>query len=77
MKLLYWLDEWLTLSRKEQETRLPISGEDLLDDVFVKYEFVDLNKPLLFTFSPAGTNLQVLTCKYKTYIPISCLGAIV
>ncbi len=59
MKLLYWLDEWLTLSRKEQETRLPISGEDLLDDVFVKYEFVDINKPLLFTFSPAGTHLQV------------------
>ncbi|PFG57687.1 hypothetical protein ATG66_1280 [Vibrio sp. ES.051] len=58
MKLLYWLDEWLTLSREEQQTRLPMSGEDLLDDVFVKYEFVDLNKPLLFTFSPAGTNIQ-------------------
>ncbi|MDF4716234.1 cytosolic protein, partial [Vibrio parahaemolyticus] len=59
MKLLYWLDEWLALSREEQQTRLPMSGEDLLDDVFVKYEFVDRNKPLLFTFSPAGTNLQV------------------
>ncbi|MDF5425603.1 cytosolic protein, partial [Vibrio parahaemolyticus] len=37
MKLLYWLDEWLALSREEQQTRLPMSGEDLLDDVFVKY----------------------------------------
>ncbi|MCU4675927.1 cytosolic protein [Catenovulum sp. 2E275] len=58
MKLLYWLDEWLTLSSEEQQARLPISGDDLLDDVFVKYHFVDLNKPLLFTFSPAGTNVQ-------------------
>ncbi|MEF1310657.1 cytosolic protein [Vibrio mytili] len=59
MKLLYWLDEWLTLTREDQQTSLPMTGEDLLDDVFVKYEFVDLNKPLLFTFSPAGTNFQV------------------
>lgn len=59
MKLLYWLDEWSTLPREEQQTKLPISGEDLLGDVFVKYDFVDLSKPLLFTFSPAGTNLQV------------------
>jgi len=59
MKLLYWLDEWSALPREEQQTRLPISGEDLLGDVFVKYDFVDLSKPLLFTFSPAGTNLQV------------------
>lgn len=58
MKLLYWLDEWFTLDKQDQQARLPITGEDLLDDVFVKYEFVDLNKPLLFTFSPAGTNLQ-------------------
>lgn len=58
MKLLYWLDEWLTLCRDEQQTRLPMSGSDLLGDVYVKYEFVDLSKPLLFTFSPAGTNLQ-------------------
>ncbi|MFC3030983.1 cytosolic protein [Pseudoalteromonas fenneropenaei] len=58
MKLLYWLDEWLTYSREEQQRRLPISGDDLLDDVFVRYNFVDLNKPLLFTFSPAGTNVQ-------------------
>ncbi|WP_055019543.1 hypothetical protein [Pseudoalteromonas sp. P1-7a] len=58
MKLLYWLGEWLTLCRDEQQTRLPMSGSDLLGDVYVKYEFVDLSKPLLFTFSPAGTNLQ-------------------
>ena len=58
MKLLYWLDEWLTLCRDEQQTKLPMSGGDLLGDVYVKYEFVDLNKPLLFTFSPAGTNVQ-------------------
>jgi hypothetical protein len=58
MKLLYWLDEWLTLSRDEQQARLPMRGDDLLDDVFVKYDFVDLDKPLLFTFSPAGTNVQ-------------------
>jgi len=58
MKLLYWLDEWLSLSDGEQKAKLPMSGEDLLDDVFVKYEFVDPEKPLLFTFSPAGTNLQ-------------------
>ncbi|TMO79894.1 cytosolic protein [Pseudoalteromonas sp. S3776] len=58
MKLLYWLDEWLTLCRDEQQTRLPMSGSDLLGDVYVKYEFVDLSKPLLFTFSPAGTNLK-------------------
>ncbi|MDP4984442.1 cytosolic protein, partial [Pseudoalteromonas tunicata] len=57
-KLLYWLDEWLTLSRDEQQARLPMRGDDLLDDVFVKYDFVDLDKPLLFTFSPAGTNVQ-------------------
>ena len=58
MKLLYWLDEWLTLPRNEQQTRLPMTGNDLLGDVFVKYDFVDVNKPLLFTFSPAGTNVQ-------------------
>lgn len=58
MKLLYWLDEWLTNSRSQQQARLPMTGSDLLDDVFVKYEFVDLDKPLLFTFSPAGTNLK-------------------
>lgn len=58
MKLLYWLNEWLTHSRAQQQAQLPMSGGDLLDDVFVKYEFIDLNKPLLFTFSPAGTNLQ-------------------
>lgn len=52
MKLLYWLDEWLTNSRSQQQARLPMTGSDLLDDVFVKYEFVDLDKPLLFTFSP-------------------------
>ncbi|HHX8697993.1 TPA: cytosolic protein [Vibrio diabolicus] len=59
MKLLYWLDEWQVLTQKEQNAALPISGYDLLDDVFVKYEFVDLNKPLLFTFSPSGTDAQV------------------
>ncbi|MDD9157616.1 cytosolic protein [Aliivibrio sp. S4TY2] len=58
MKLLYWLDEWLTNSHPEQQARLPMTGSDLLDDVFVKYEFIDLDKPLLFTFSPAGTNLK-------------------
>ncbi|HEA17574.1 MAG TPA: cytosolic protein [Pseudoalteromonas prydzensis] len=58
MKLLYWLDEWLTLAQDEQQARLPISGGDLLGDVFVKYHFIDINKPLLFTFSPAGTNYQ-------------------
>ncbi|MGO2458215.1 cytosolic protein, partial [Vibrio casei] len=58
MKLLYWLDEWSSLSREDQQARLPMSGADLLDGVFVKYQFVDINKPLLFTFSPAGTNLQ-------------------
>ena len=58
MKLLYWLDEWLTHSRSQQQAKLPMSGGDLLDDVFVKYEFVDLDKPLLFTFSPAGTNIK-------------------
>ncbi|WP_423840870.1 cytosolic protein [Vibrio mytili] len=58
MKLLYLLDEWLTLSHKKQQIRLPITGADLLDDVFVKYEFVDLTKPLIFTFSPSGTDIQ-------------------
>lgn len=58
MKLLYWLDEWSSLSREDQQARLPMSGADLLDGVFLKYQFVDINKPLLFTFSPAGTNLQ-------------------
>lgn len=58
MKLLYWLDEWVTLSREQQQAKLPLNGNDLLGDVFVKYEFVDLDKPLLFTFSPAGTNIQ-------------------
>ena len=58
MKLLYWLDEWLTLCRDEQQTKLPMCGGDLLGDVYVKYDFVDLNKSLLFTFSPAGTNVQ-------------------
>ncbi len=58
MKLLYWLDEWLTLSCDEQQAKLPMSGGDLLGDVYVKYDFIDINKPLLFTFSPAGTNVQ-------------------
>jgi len=58
MKLLYWLDEWLTLSDNEKQAKLPTSSGDLLGDVYVKYHFVDLNKPLLFTFSPAGTDVQ-------------------
>ena len=58
MKLLYWLDEWLTLNDDERQAKLPTSGGDLLGDVYVKYHFVDLNKPLLFTFSPAGTDVQ-------------------
>ena len=58
MKLLYWLDEWLTLSDDEKQAKLPTSGGDLLGDVYVKYHFVDLTKPLLFTFSPAGTDIQ-------------------
>ena len=58
MKLLYWLDEWLTLPRDEQQARLPMVGGDLLGDVYVKYDFVDLNRPLLFLFSPAGTDVQ-------------------
>ncbi|BDR15501.1 cytosolic protein [Vibrio sp. STUT-A11] len=59
MKLLYWLDEWQTLTRVEQKSALPISGADLLDDVFVKYQLVDPNQPLLFTFSPSGTDVQI------------------
>ncbi|MEI8596842.1 hypothetical protein P4S64_01630 [Vibrio sp. M60_M31a] len=59
MKLLYWLDEWRTYTRIEQRSKLPISGFDLLDDVYVRYELVDPNKPLLFTFSPSGTDVQV------------------
>jgi hypothetical protein len=58
MKLLYWLDEWLTLNDDERQAKLPTSGGDLLGDVYVKYHFVDLTKPLLFTFSPAGTDIQ-------------------
>ena len=58
MKLLYWLDEWLTLGDDERQAKLPTSGGDLLGDVYVKYHFVDLTKPLLFTFSPAGTDIQ-------------------
>lgn len=58
MKLLYWLDEWLTGSRVQQQERLPESGDLLLDNIYVKYEFIDINQPLLFTFSPAGTNVQ-------------------
>ncbi|MCQ8879843.1 cytosolic protein [Pseudoalteromonas shioyasakiensis] len=58
MKLLYWLDEWLTHPRDVQQSKLPLSGSDLLGDVYVKYHFTDLNKPLLFTFPPAGTDYQ-------------------
>ncbi|MFO6423057.1 cytosolic protein [Motilimonas sp. KMU-193] len=58
MKLLYWLDDWLTLTPQQQATKLPLEDGDLLDDVYVKYYLVDPNKPLLFTFSPAGTNYQ-------------------
>jgi hypothetical protein len=59
MKLLYWLDEWITLDQQEQQAKLPMSGDDLLGDIFVKYQFVDLKKPLLFLFSPAGPNIQL------------------
>ncbi len=59
MKLLYWLNEWQILTGSERQTALPLAGHDLLDDVFVKYELVDLNKPLLFTFSPSGTDIRV------------------
>jgi hypothetical protein len=58
MQLLYWLDEWLSLPQEEQQARLPFSGYSLLDNVFVKYQLVDLTKPLLFTFSPSGTDVQ-------------------
>ncbi|WP_062568195.1 hypothetical protein [Pseudoalteromonas arabiensis] len=58
MKLLYWLDEWTKLPRDEQQNQLPFIGGDLLGDVYMKYHISDANKPLLFTFSPAGTNYQ-------------------
>ncbi|MGF1687893.1 cytosolic protein [Photobacterium japonica] len=58
MKLLYWLDDWLSHSRSQQQAELPMSGGDLLGDVYVKYQFVDVDKPLLFTFSPAGTDIK-------------------
>lgn len=58
MKLLYWLDEWVSLPINEQKARLPLSGSSQLDDVFIRYELVDLNKPLLFTFSPSGTDVK-------------------
>ncbi|WP_017445617.1 hypothetical protein [Gayadomonas joobiniege] len=59
MKLLYWLDQWLSGSPEAREQQLPHLGDDLLDDVYVRYSFIDPNKPVLFTFSPAGTNVQV------------------
>ena len=58
MKLLYWLDEWTNLPRDAQQSQVPFTGGDLLGDVYVKYHIIDANKPLLFTFSPAGTNYQ-------------------
>ncbi|MCF1428396.1 MAG: cytosolic protein [Shewanella sp.] len=58
MRLLYWLDEWLTFSPAQKQAQLPVTGGDLLDDVYVKYQFVSLDKPVLFTFSPAGTDVQ-------------------
>lgn len=58
MKLLYWLDDWLSLPQDDQQAKLPIAGYSLLDDVFVRYELIDVNKPLLFTFSPSGTDVQ-------------------
>ncbi|HBV77933.1 MULTISPECIES: cytosolic protein [Vibrio] len=58
MKLLYWLSEWLSLSPEDQQAKLPHSGSSLLDDVFVKYDLLDVNKPLLFTFSPSGTDIK-------------------
>lgn len=58
MKLLYWLSEWISLSQEDQQSTLPFSGSSLLDNVFVKYDLVDLNKPLLFTFSPSGTDIK-------------------
>jgi hypothetical protein len=58
MKLLYWLNDWLSLPREEQQAKLPLTGDSLLDDVFVKYDLVDVNQPLLFTFSPSGTDVQ-------------------
>lgn len=58
MKLLYWLEEWTSLPRDEQQSLVPMTGGDLLGDVYVKYHIIDANKPLLITFSPAGTNYQ-------------------
>lgn len=58
MKLLYKLGEWLSLPENEHQSRLPLSGSSQLDDVFVRYQLVDLNKPLLFTFSPSGTDVK-------------------
>lgn len=58
MKLLYWLNEWLSLSCQQQQSQLPHYGHALLDTVFVKYELVDIDKPLLFIFSPSGSDVQ-------------------
>ena len=44
--------------RDEQQSLVPMTGGDLLGDVYVKYHIIDANKPLLITFSPAGTNYQ-------------------
>jgi len=58
MKLLYWLNEWLSLSEEEQQIRLPLSGYSLVDNVYIRYQLTDINKPLLFLFSPSGTNVK-------------------
>lgn len=58
MKLLYWLNEAFSLSRPELQARLPLTGSNLIDDVFIRYRLVDIDQPLLFLFSPSGSNVR-------------------
>ncbi|EKO3675413.1 cytosolic protein [Vibrio metschnikovii] len=58
MKLLYWLNEALSLSHPALQARLPFTGSNLIDDVFVRYQLVDIDQPLLFLFSPSGSDVR-------------------
>ncbi|WP_217516341.1 cytosolic protein [Vibrio metschnikovii] len=58
MKLLYWLNEALSLSHSALQARLPLTGSNLIDDVFVRYQLVDTDQPLLFLFSPSGSDVR-------------------
>jgi len=53
----------------DDDISLPFTGSGVIDDVYLKYFFYDVNAPLVITFSNAGEVTTHANLKSKSYSP--------